>query len=88
MSTAIAFNIFRRRRQRSLCCAVRQSKPVPLFIQGETWEFGGTLSPSEALPAGFQLEAADDATRILGYYLFHGLSPAHHGPAAEPSAPA
>ena len=47
---------------------------MPSFIDNETWEFGGTVKPAEAIPGGFQPKAAQEATQILGYYLFHSMS--------------
>jgi hypothetical protein len=63
------YNLFRRRQRPALRCAVRQDQPVPTFIRGEVWEFGGTAM-IEKPPAGFQPEAAHEAMRSLGYYLF------------------
>jgi len=73
MQAASAYNVFARRRQLALRCAIAQGRPVPSFIQGETWEFGGTVKPSEPMPVGFQPGAAQEAMRLLGYYLFHAL---------------
>lgn len=65
------YNLFRRKGQRALCCAVRQDKPVPAFLHGEAWDFGGTIFDDAASPTGFRAKAASEATRINGYYLFH-----------------
>ncbi|CAO4138165.1 hypothetical protein DHODJN_00505 [Methylorubrum extorquens] len=67
-----AYNVFCRKRQPALRCAVRQDRPVPSFVQDETWEFGGTVW-SEEPPTGFHPEAAHQAMRLTGYYLFHAL---------------
>ena len=72
MQAPTAYNVFRRRRQPALRCAVRQDKPVPSFVHGETWDFGGTVTGKEP-PPGFQPEAAREAMRLTGYYLFHAL---------------
>lgn len=74
MQVPAAYNIFSRKRQQALRCAVRQDKPVPSFIQAETWAFGGTVRPTGPMPVGFQPAAANEATRFNGYYLFHALS--------------
>lgn len=71
MQSAPTYNVFARRRQPALCCAIAQERPVPSFIQNETWEFGGTVRPLEAVPPGFQTKAAHEATQSIGYYLFH-----------------
>lgn len=76
------YNLFRRKGQRALCCAVRQDKLVPTFLHGEAWDFGGTIFNDATQPTGFQAKAANEATTINGYYLFH----AHHedgGPVRE-----
>ena len=73
MQALDAYNVFRRKQQPALRCAVRQDRPVPGFIQGETWEFGGTIKGSQPTPAGFRPEAATQAMRLTGYYLFHAL---------------
>lgn len=69
-----AYNVFRRKRDPNLCCAVPQRRPVPAFIQGETWEFGGTIAHPATIPTGFQPEAATEATRLMGYYLFQAFT--------------
>jgi hypothetical protein len=68
-----AYNVFRRKRQPALRCAVRQDRPVPVFVSGETWDFGGTVRTTEPVPPGFQPEAANEAMQLTGYYLFHAL---------------
>ena len=70
MHEADAYNVFRRRGVSGLCCAVPQHRPVPAFIQGETWDLGGTISGKGTIPLGFQPKAATEAMRMLGYYLF------------------
>ena len=66
-----SYNLFRRKREPDLCCAVRQDKPVPPFVQGKEWEFGGTVVDDGAKkPAGFQTSAAREATQLTGFYIF------------------
>ena len=69
-----AYNLFRRKRDPNLCCAVPQGRPVPAFIHGETWDFGGTIASPSVIPLGFQREAAVEAARLMGYYLFQAFS--------------
>jgi hypothetical protein len=69
LSPYAAFNVFMRKRNPSLCCAVRQDQPIPVFIESGTWDFGGTVSPEEP-SLGFQPELASEATKAMGYYLF------------------
>ena len=64
-----AFNVFKRKRNPTLSCAVRQDRPIPEFIEGETWAFSGTTTIEKPSP-GFQPELASEATRTTGYYLF------------------
>jgi len=73
MSESEAFNLFCRKHEPTLCCAVSQDLPVPSFIQGETWEFAGTITHEDQEPPGFHTEAADEAARLTGYYLFQAL---------------
>jgi hypothetical protein len=66
-----SYNLFRRKREPDLCCAVRQDKPVPSFVRGSEWEFGGTVVDNGGpTPAGFQLGAAQEATQAAGFYIF------------------
>jgi hypothetical protein len=73
MQAPHAYNVFRRKRQPALRCAVPQDLPVPIFLHGEKWEFGGTIKGNQPTPAGFRPEAASDAVRLTGFYLFHAL---------------
>lgn len=75
MQDALAYNVFARRQQPALRCAIPQGNPVPPFIQGKAWEFSGTVKPLEWTPAGFQPECAHDAIRVMGYYLFYSITP-------------
>ncbi|ACL62974.1 hypothetical protein [Methylobacterium nodulans] len=73
-----AYNLFRRKGKPALCCAVRQDRPVPTFVQSEAWEeaweYAGTVSASDSTPAGFKAKAAREATAVSGYYLFYALN--------------
>ena len=73
MTASQPYNFFRRKGEPSLCCAVRQDRHVLSFIGGEAWEFGGTIVGARSKPSGFQSEAAHEATRFTGYYLFQPL---------------
>ena len=64
------YNLFRRKLKPDLCCAVPQDYPVPTFVDGEAWEYGGQLHDTGAAPSGFRREAAQTATRLTGFYLF------------------
>jgi len=68
-----ACNVFRRKREPALCCAVPQRRPVPAFIQGGPWDFDGTITDPMTIPLGFQPKAAVEAMRMLGFYLFQAF---------------
>jgi hypothetical protein len=38
----LRYNLFRAKWHSRLCCAVPEDQPVPGFITGESWDFGGT----------------------------------------------
>ncbi|GJE52144.1 hypothetical protein GOFOIKOB_5212 [Methylobacterium tardum] len=67
------YNIFMHRHKPALHCAVRQDWPVPKFIGPEMWMYSGTMSESEPLP-GFDVQAAQQAGRMLSYYVFTSLA--------------
>ncbi len=73
------FNLFRRRVSPDLVCAVPESQPVPGFIEGDQWEFGGKVTLCSA-PAGFDDTAAEAGVRFNGFYIFQLLG-------AQPSTP-
>ena len=64
------YNLFRRKQEPDLCCAVPQDCPVPTFVDGEAWEYRGFLVDPGAAPSGFQREAARTAAWLNGFYLF------------------
>jgi hypothetical protein len=41
-ASALRYNLFRAKWHPDLCCAVPEDQPVPGFITGESWDFGGT----------------------------------------------
>ena len=64
------FNLFRRKREADLACAVPEDCPVPGFLDPSTWEYVGTLrEPTTPLP-GFNRRAAEASIRFNGFYLF------------------
>lgn len=48
----VTFNLFRGRQRRDLLCAVLQDEPVPGFLDGDAWEFAGTLTRPASMLAG------------------------------------
>lgn len=73
MPTAEAYNVFCRKREPGLCCAVPQNQPAPSFIRHEAWAFHGTVRTAEPNLKSFRSEMAREAIRLSGYYLFHAL---------------
>jgi hypothetical protein len=50
----LRYNLFRHRWQPDLCCAVPEHHPVPGFITGERWDFGGAREAA-APPPGLRM---------------------------------
>jgi hypothetical protein len=67
---ARCYNLFRRKLEEDLYCAVPEDGPVPGFVASE-WEFRGRLVEADQVPSGFHADAARAATRANGYYVFH-----------------
>lgn len=65
------YTVFGRRFEPAIRCAIVQSRPIPSFIQAADWEFVGTVRPSEPPPVGFRHDRAEDATRFIGFFVFH-----------------
>lgn len=65
-----SYNVFSRRHEPAIRCAIVLERPVPSFVQGEEWEFSGTVRPSDPAPPGFRHRRAEDGTRVVGYYLY------------------
>ncbi|GJD61651.1 hypothetical protein [Methylobacterium frigidaeris] len=67
------YNLFRRREEPDLVCAVPNDFPVPGFVTGEAWTYAGSINaPSEA-PPGFSAEVAERGAETCGFHLFHQL---------------
>ena len=69
--SAYFYTVFGRRFEPAIRCAIVQSRPIPAFIRADEWEFVGTVRPSEPPPVGFRHARAEDATRFIGYFVFH-----------------
>ena len=69
------YNLFRRKRRAELVCAVPEDWPVPVFITGASWEFGGKLENADRNPLAFNREAAEASVRVNGFYLFQMIKP-------------
>lgn len=66
------YNVFLRRRQPWLRCAIRVDHPVPTFIVARYWDFYQTVR-ADAIPVDFEPRAARQGSDMLGYYLFDAL---------------
>ena len=73
-----SYNLFRRKGQEGLVCAVPESLAVPRFIGGGGWTFGGRVESPDRAPPGFDGRAAATAVRYNGFYLFQATG---RGPA-------
>ena len=67
-----AYNLFRRKEEPALVCAVPETTPAPTFLD-EAWEFRGKLDDPIRAPRGFKHHAARSAARRAGFYLFHSI---------------
>jgi hypothetical protein len=65
-----AYRLFRNNQRSELRCAVPENLPIPQFVGLEQWTFERVLRPSEPLPPGFHLRAADAGVQFNGFYLF------------------
>ncbi len=72
MPSCASFNIYHRKSQPGLCCAVRNDREIPNFIGSQDWVLGGTARNGADHP-GFRRRAADTGDQLLGYYLFHAI---------------
>lgn len=69
------YNLFRRKGRAELVCAVPEDRPVPAFITGALWEFGGKLANADRDPFAFNHKAAHASVRMNGFYLFQVTKP-------------
>jgi hypothetical protein len=69
------YNLFRRKCRAELVCAIPEDRPVPAFITGALWEFGGKLENADRDPLAFNHEAAEASVRVNGFYLFQMIKP-------------
>jgi hypothetical protein len=63
------YNLFRRKDETDLYCAVPEDVAVPAFLNEGSWEFAQSLEV-DAL-SGFDAAAAEAAALLNGFYLFH-----------------
>jgi len=67
-----AYNLFRRKDETNLYCAVPQDVPVPEFVTADEWECA--RPPDVETLAGFDASAAQVSAAADGFYLFHSAS--------------
>ena len=65
----LRYNLFRHKWQPDLCCAVPEHHPVPSFVTGEQWDFGGTWE-GPIPPPGLKPTAAEPGLCVDGFHLF------------------
>jgi len=63
------YNLFRRKGEADLYCAVPEDVAIPAFLTEDTWEYAQSLEV-DAL-SGFDAAAAEAAALLNGFYLFH-----------------
>jgi hypothetical protein len=70
----LRYNLFRNKWHPDLCCAVPESDPVPSFITGEQWDFGGAWEGAMS-PPGLNPTTAEPGMRFNGIHLFQSVGP-------------
>ncbi|GJD53281.1 hypothetical protein OPKNFCMD_6056 [Methylobacterium crusticola] len=68
------YNLFRRREEPDLVCAVPSDYPVPSFLSGTAWVFAGSIADPAAAPPGFVPRTAEHGIDLNGFHLFHQLA--------------
>ena len=66
------WNMFKRREEGEIWCAVPAEAAVPRFLLSGEWDYGGQHPERRVLP-GFQRSVAHQAVRMNGFYLFQLL---------------
>jgi hypothetical protein len=67
----VVLNLFQRRKQPDLFCAVPTNQYVPMFLSDGTWTYVSTLDPEQPRPKGFCPLQAREYCRSDGYYVFY-----------------
>ncbi|MDP4021472.1 hypothetical protein Q8W71_02460 [Methylobacterium sp. NEAU 140] len=70
MCARLTYNLFTKVRDAAQLCAVRQDQPIPGFIDGAAWDYVGSVQLEREVPPGFDAEAAERATRLVGFHLY------------------
>ncbi len=75
------WNMFRRRDEGELWCAVPASEAVTRFLFSGDWDFGGQHAEWQPV-TGFKTTLAHQSVRMNGFYLFHLVSAEFRGAVA------
>jgi hypothetical protein len=67
----VVLNLFQRRQQPDLFCAVPTNQYVPMFLSDGTWTYVSSLDPEQPRPKGFCPLQAREYCRADGYYVFY-----------------
>jgi|LFEF01.1.fsa_nt_gb hypothetical protein len=70
-----AYNLFRRREESDLYCAVPEDCVVPRFLDQGDWMFDGKAIDVSTAPPGFDVRAAAVGVRFNGFHLFQARAP-------------
>ena len=70
------WNVFRRRHDEGLCCAVSAEVPVPPFLLSGDWNFGFAVAEGDPPVTGFSPAAAEVRAGFDGFYLFLAVASA------------
>lgn len=70
MCAHLAYNLFSNIADHAQVCAVRQDQPIPTFLDGKNWAFLQFTQLERGIPAGFDLDEADEATRRCGFHSY------------------
>lgn len=76
------YNLFRRKGRAELACAIPEDRPVPAFITGARWEFGGRVDATTCGRCSFNRDTAEAGIRYNGFYLFQLVTNRLADPAA------
>ena len=66
------YNLFRRKDEADLYCAVPQDRALPEFLTDRTWEYAEALEIDTL--SGFDAAAAEASAAANGFYLFHSAA--------------
>ena len=73
------WNVFLRRHDGALCCAVPAEAAVPSFLLSGEWDFGFAGAGDDPPVTGFCPTAAETGSRLSGFHLFLAFATAGAG---------